>query len=158
MHTLVAYLLFQTTTANFSLFPLLYREQECLVKIFLHLFYASCCSYILSNSSLEGQTWTKGPTSHRKVKKSHHSNDLDQRLSHISIIQALETLYMIGSVAVFLFPYFISIYFDTELVKKYQFLPLLNYSIYCAFGNMYVLTRYYWNFVIEKNTVAQFIM
>merc|ERR1719412_399930 len=39
---------FLTTIANFSLFPLLFREEETIVKVSLHCFYIVCCVYCQS--------------------------------------------------------------------------------------------------------------
>ena len=86
---------------------------------------------------------------HKKVKKYPHSNDSDVKA--FSFMTWIETVYLFGAVFVFLFPYFMFLFMTDGQKKKYEFLPLINYSIYCACGNMYIFVRYYWNYVFVYN-------
>ena len=103
MKTIILFNL-QTTTANFSLFPLLFREEELLVKVFLHLFYFTCCAYYSLNAHTFGVNTSKGLTIHRRTKKSQYTNDMKQA-SNMPISHTLEHIYLIGAILVFLLPY-----------------------------------------------------
>ena len=141
---------FQTTTANFSLFPLLFREEETLVKVVLHLFYITCCMYYSLNSSTFGvNTVSKAFTGHRKTMKFQYANTIDSKhISNMSIAHILEYIYLSCAIFVFAFPYVMSSFMDADQVKKFVFLPLLNYSVYSACGNCYVFVRYYWTYLV----------
>ena len=141
---------FQTTTANFSLFPLLFREEETLVKVFLHLFYITCCLYYSLNSSIFGiHTGSKTFMGHRRTMKLQQANTNDSKhISNMSIAQILEYIYLSGAIFVFAFPYVISRFMEADQVKKFAFLPLLNYSVFSACGNCYVIVRYYWTYLV----------
>ena len=69
---------------------------------------------------------------------------------HVPVLQALEYAYLAGSILIFIFPYVMTSIVEKEQVAKYKFLPLLNYSIYCACGNMYLFSKYYLEYILSE--------
>ena len=128
------------------MFPLLFREEESLVKVLLHLFYLICCLYWSFRSANQGHV-------NRKHKKSQPLKISDEKLfCNVSISKLLESLYLFGAILVFSFPYLMTFLMGVERAKRFEFLPLLNYSIYCACGNVYVFVRYYCSYLSINDT------
>ena len=143
--------IFQTTIANFSLFPLLFRDEETLVKVALHCFYITCSVYC--QNIVESNCYKSKPrvfTTNRKGKTAQHSNTAKEvKVCNLPLVRTLENVYLAGSIAIFIFPYLMEFLMDKTQLKKYTFLPLLNYSIYCALGNMYLFSKYYVEYILS---------
>ena len=150
-------LFFQTTTANFSLFPLLYREQETCVKVFLHLFYTMSCFYYHLNNGVAFGRHALGARRdgsltlkrHKKYAQATKAEGVSKCYLNISNLTWAETLYLLISVTVFIFPYLLDALIDASLRPKVAFLPLLLYSVYCSCGNMYAFYALYRHYMIS---------
>jgi len=142
---------FLTTLANFSLFPLLFREEETLVKVALHCFYITCCLCCQKKvESLGNKSKPRIFLTNRKGKATQNSIAIKEaQLFHVTVLQAVEYLYLAGSILIFIFPYLMTSIVEKEQVVKYKFLPLMNYSIYCACGNMYLFSKYYLEYIFS---------
>lgn len=142
---------FLTTIANFSLFPLLFRDEETLVKVALHCFYITCSVYC--QNIVESNCYKSKPkvfTTNRKGKALQHSNTAKEvKVFNLPLVKTLENVYLAGSIAIFIFPYLMEFVMDKTQLKKYTFLPLLNYSIYCALGNIYLFSKYYVEYILS---------
>ncbi|XP_035216099.1 probable dolichyl pyrophosphate Glc1Man9GlcNAc2 alpha-1,3-glucosyltransferase isoform X2 [Stegodyphus dumicola] len=103
---------FLSVVGHFSLFPLLHKEGETLLKILLLLLHA-----VYMFSSL---------------------NELHQLKS--SLITSLEKLYFCGLIVLQLFHSIFAEILGIE--KKLPFLPLMLTSTYCAFGILYAWIKY----------------
>ncbi|KFM79818.1 putative dolichyl pyrophosphate Glc1Man9GlcNAc2 alpha-1,3-glucosyltransferase, partial [Stegodyphus mimosarum] len=103
---------FLSVVGHFSLFPLLHKEGETLLKILLLLLHA-----VYMFSSL---------------------NELHQLKS--SLITYLEKLYFCGLIILQLFYSIFAGILGIE--KKLPFLPLMLISAYCAFGILYAWIKY----------------
>jgi len=104
------FICFFTVVCNFSLFPLLPRTQETPIKVLLLLM-----NYLFMKSVLDGETRNQ------------------QRVSMFAEtgirLYRMERFYLMGCMAVFLFGGL-----QPLLWPRFEFLPLIAYSVYCAFG------------------------
>jgi len=107
------FMCFFTVLCNFSLFPLLPRTQETPVKVLLLLM-----NYLFMNMVLDGET--------RSRQKGSMFAETGIRLYR------MERFYLIGCIGVFLLGGLQPVIFP-----RFQFLPLIAYSVYCAFGMIY---------------------
>ncbi len=114
----------------FSLFPLLYKEAETLTKILLLLIY---CVY--SFKSLE---------IHHKIGSQY--NFEDKSLIRLPLLNKLESIYLIGLIALQLF-YSMSDMF--QIIRRYPFMPLMFISIYCSFGLIYCFIHFLNNLYLK---------
>jgi len=104
------FICFFTVVCNFSLFPLLPRMQETPIKVLLLLM-----NYLFMKSVLDGET--------RNQQKVSMFAETGIRLYR------MERFYLMGCLAVFLFGGL-----QPLLWPRFEFLPLIAYSVYCAFG------------------------
>ena len=143
------YFIFQTTIANLSLFPLLFREEETIIKVSLHGFYIVCCIYCQNRLEFNShKSKSRVFSNNRKEKAAPVSSSTKEAIfSSLTLVRALENIYLMGSILVFIFPYLMPSLMDRDQAEKFTFLPLLGYSIYCACGNMYLFSKYYWEYI-----------
>ena len=98
----------------YSLFPLLFRPEETLIKILLYLIYFILVYVIL--------------------KSYHNEQQHKRRIAFHSFFQYdLEVLYLIGLAPLYVFTSLICPLF----LARFQFLPLFCTSVYCSIGMCY---------------------
>ena len=131
------------------MFPLLFREEETCVKVCLHLFYIACCIHY------RGHSWFSGVAS-RKRHRSKQSNNSDEIRFYSSCcnLKWIEIVYVLNSIIVFAFPYLMHFFVDVKQAEKFEFLPLLLYSVYCSCGNMYAFCMLYRNYLITNDNLS----
>ena len=109
---------------NFSLFPLLFRVQETLLKVTIWLFHLAVCFYFKNQTSIKGKRRRDG-------------------------LRWFEQVYLLGLPLIFLFPT-ISDLINPVILQKFQFLPLMMYSLYCSVGTVYCYANLYLNYVFSS--------
>ncbi|XP_071502499.1 dolichyl pyrophosphate Glc1Man9GlcNAc2 alpha-1,3-glucosyltransferase-like [Diadema antillarum] len=112
-----------STVGHFSLFPLLFTAAETPIKVALMIAYTSF-------------TFVAMETCHRSLVVSYS-------LPHFSLLNPVETLYIVGLVPLFL--YCELVHYALGLSQKLAFLPLLLMSVYCSVGVLYSWLCLYWN-------------
>ncbi|KAL1509911.1 hypothetical protein ABEB36_004575 [Hypothenemus hampei] len=113
-----------STLGHYSLFPLLYPASLTFVKVLVLLLYACYAFYSLQKI--------------HQVNKSNCSYTLP-------LLHFIETVYLLGLVAVFLYENLIHKLLGFE--KKFPFLPLMFTSFYCSLGVIYCWAKYYLYFL-----------
>ncbi|KAL3880807.1 hypothetical protein ACJMK2_033014 [Sinanodonta woodiana] len=114
-----------STVGHYSLFPLLYRQQEIPIKVCLLLIYTL---YIYAGlGKMFGFSWS---------------------WSSLPLLSQAESLYILGLVPLEL--YNSVIHSALGLSERLPFLPLLLTSFYCAVGVTYSWIKFYWLTFQEK--------
>ncbi|XP_077983602.1 dolichyl pyrophosphate Glc1Man9GlcNAc2 alpha-1,3-glucosyltransferase-like [Glandiceps talaboti] len=119
-----------STVGHYSLFPLLYKPAETPTKVCLMLMYTvlsfSCLGKLHSTTKREGEQDTKG----------------ENKVSSASPILPLpETLYLLGLIPLYAFCNILLPLFS--FTSKYEFLPLMLTSFYCAVGVSWSWLKFY---------------
>ena len=90
------------------------------------------------------------------AKKIKHRNKTKKGGWFSGVVSTLATVFqgsylILGSLIVIAFPALVSVASGNPAVfqDKYQFLPLMVYSTYCAIGNIYIFSNVYWSYVIK---------
>jgi len=135
-----------STMANFSIFPLLFRNQETLVKLFLLLFHLCVCVYFnAQHKSVVKRRVGAAAT----IGGGGGGNGSGDSSNGAHLPKWYEWLYVAGSVGVFAFPYVAGAIWCPSMLHKYEFLPLMLYSVYCTIGNIYAFSTLYLNFLFS---------
>jgi len=138
-----------TTLAHVSIFPLLFRVEETLVKVFLAIFHISVCLYVGSLESPNPGSVKKGRLSSQS-KKSNIGGVWQNIQKLFGLVQILYLT--LGSIVVILFPAIFEFLMGNTvgLQEKYQFLPLMAYSVFCAVGNVFIYFSVYFDYAFRK--------
>uniref|UniRef100_A0A0K2U9V0 Alpha-1,3-glucosyltransferase n=1 Tax=Lepeophtheirus salmonis TaxID=72036 RepID=A0A0K2U9V0_LEPSM len=102
-----------SVVGHFSLFPLLFESREIWIKLLVFL----CHAAYTYNSLLST------------------SNKIGKRAAIKNSLSPLEKLYLLGLALVFIFKSLI--FHNFPSLSKYEFLPLMFYSVYCGVGITY---------------------
>lgn len=107
---------------HFSLFPLIFTQQETPIKVLALLLHALITTHTLHSY------WDQGKSSR-------------QHFPRIHLCNALETLYLLGLIPLFMFQEIG--HKSLALSETLPFLPLMLISVYCAVGIFYSWINYY---------------
>lgn len=107
---------------NYSLLPLLFTPELLIIKLSLFLLYAMFTIYCTSKIYKNWET----------------------------LLPIYEQGYILGFIVVFVYENFIQYLFGLNV--KMPFLPLLLTSFYCSLGVIYFWVRYYFWFMMLKNS------
>ncbi|KPM09830.1 dolichyl pyrophosphate Glc1Man9GlcNAc2 alpha-1,3-glucosyltransferase-like protein [Sarcoptes scabiei] len=125
-------------TGYYSLFPLLFKPMEALVKVIsitIHLIF-----------SLVSFRYLHEQISYLNLSQQYRTSDLERiktnfkiepsKWMRLSLLSPIESLYCIGFILVQLI-YSIGPFVLPTVFQRYQFLPLLMVSMYCSIGTIY---------------------